>query len=165
MCTRIINDVLFFRVYRSVLFRTACWQVASLYLLKAFVTVNARQAQGMLEPQLLVPRLALRTSSRSGQISCYTDMCSYIILMPIFHFLFLLCICICLLAYLLPEQLKSLDTMALYKSDYYYYYYYLMPQGVKNQRAKTSKIKEAENGCWSGVLSGKESRKSTELKR
>jgi len=29
----------------------------------------------------------------------------------------------------------------------------LIPQGVKNQRAKTSKIKKAENGYWSGVLS------------
>ena len=28
----------------------------------------------------------------------------------------------------------------------------LIPQGVKNQRAKTSKIKKAENGYWSGVL-------------
>ena len=49
---------------RSLPFRTACWQVVSLYLRKAFATVSALLAQGMHEPPLLVRQWALRTSFR-----------------------------------------------------------------------------------------------------
>ena len=40
-----------------------------------------------------------------------------------------------------------------------------MPKVYRTKGLKTSEIKKAENGYWSGVLSGKESCKSTELKR
>ena len=50
--------------YRSVLFITVCWQVASSSPRKAFVTVSVRRALGTPEPRLVVLQLALRTNSR-----------------------------------------------------------------------------------------------------